>query len=51
MIYGTHCTTCTFYIVSLSAPPKPSLLPPELYCDVSLEDGRPVIINWMVSDV
>ena len=42
----------TFYVPSsLSVPPKPSLLPPELYCDVPLEDGRPVIIKWMVSDV
>ena len=40
----------TFYVPSLSAPPPPSLLPPELYCDVPLEDGRPVIVKWMVSE-
>ena len=34
-----------FYIV----PPKPTLLPPVLYCDDTLKDGRPVVINWMVS--
>ena len=41
----------TFYIPLLSVPPPPTLLLPELYCDVPLEGGRPVIIRWMVSDV
>ena len=51
-MYHIHCTMLVFYeIPSLSVPPPPSLLPPELYCDVPLEDGRPVIIRWMVSDV
>jgi hypothetical protein len=27
--------------------PVPALLPTELHCDVPLEDGRPVVINWM----
>ena len=36
---------------ALSAPPELSLSPPELYCDVPLEDGRPVIIKWTVSGV
>ena len=37
------------YAPSLLAPPPPSLLPPELYCDVPLEDGRLVSMEWMVS--
>ena len=46
-----HIVQQIYYIPSLSVPPPPSLLSPELYCDVPLEDGRPVIIKWMVSDV
>ena len=34
-----------FYI----APPMPTLLSPVLHCDNTLKDGRPVVINWMVS--
>ena len=41
----------TFYVPLPLVPPTLSLLPPELHCDVPLEDGRPVIIKWMVSDV
>ena len=29
------------------APPEPTLLSPELYCDYLLEDDS-VVINWMV---
>ena len=35
-------------LMCILAPPKPTLLSPELYCDDLLENGRPVVINWMV---
>ena len=39
------------YSLSFSAPPIPTLLPPVLYCDVPLNDGIPIVINWMVSNI
>jgi hypothetical protein len=33
--------------IEARVPPTPALLPTVLHCDVPLEDGRPVVINWM----
>lgn len=37
-----------FVILVIPVPPMPTILPTELYCDVSLKEYRPVVIKWMV---